>query len=328
MSTRARVADYANTVLLLCCFSFSLNANELPAFSVNGHYYDSLQVAFDALQDGDTLRIAKGVHNQAGILRQNNVTIIADKGAHLSKATVQGKAALVIKGNNTTIKGLECSGIRVAHKNGACIRFEGDSILLENVYFHDSQQGILSGSGKGLFIIENSRFERLGYDTGQSHGIYIGAGELYIKNSVFLASKEEGHEIKSRADKTHIENTIISSAGSVDSRLVDVPNGGVLVIRNSVLHQGPESSNRDLISFGVEGVKRKTNSIEIVDNLILMERGVNQLVNIRNVDVDPVIQRNVIVGRGLVDWSDGNITYNDRDEIGLKPYPYLPEIPK
>lgn len=322
------VPNYVFITFLVFLFSFNVNAKSASAFKVNGHSYDSLQAAFDILQDGDTLVIGKGIHQQAGILRQNNITILAEEGAHLSKATVQGKAALVIKGNNTTIKGLECSGINVKDKNGACIRFEGKNILLDNVYFHDSQQGILSGSGKGLFIIENSRFERLGFDTGQSHGIYIGAGELYIKNSVFLASKEEGHEIKSRADKTHIENTIISSAGSVDSRLVDVPNGGELVIKNSVLHQGPESSNRDLISFGVEGVKRKTNSILIEDNLILMERGVNQLINIRNVEVTPQVQRNVMVGRSMADWSDSNMTYKDRDEVGLKPYPYLPEIPQ
>ena len=70
------------------------------------------------------------------------------------------KNTLVVMGNSVLIEGLECSGIHVPSGNGACLRLEGKDITIRKVFFHDSEEGILGG--RGLTVIEDSRFERLG----------------------------------------------------------------------------------------------------------------------------------------------------------------------
>jgi hypothetical protein len=295
-------------------------------YSIEGKAYEHLQDAFDNLQDGATLFIRRGVYEDAAALARNNVTIIAEEGAHLKSKTVQDKAALVITGENAHIIGLECSDIAVPQKNGACIRLEASGLWLENVFFHDSQQGVLSGKKGGVILIQDSRFENLGFDTGQSHGIYIGSGELVIKNSTFIAAKDQGHEIKSRASKTVIDNCIISSAGSADSRLIDVPNGGELVVKNSVLHEGPASVNNDLISFGVEGYSDGEHSITLTGNTIISDKERNRLLNIKESRITPNVYNNVLIGAFDKQWAETNFFYKDRKDAGMAAYPYLPPM--
>lgn len=313
------------TVMALLFWAIIGHASE-GAYSANGKTFSGLQQAFDSLQDGDTLFIKRGVHEDAGVLANKNITVIAEEGAHLKSKTVQGKAALVITGDNAHIIGLECSDIAVPHKNGACIRLEASGLWLEKVYFHDSQQGVLSGKKGGLILIQNSRFENLGFDTGQSHGIYIGSGELVIQNSTFIAAKDQGHEIKTRASKTVIDKCIISSAGSADSRLVDVPNGGELVIKNSVLHQGPASVNNDLISFGVEGYNEGPHSITLTGNSIISDKERNRLLNVKDSRFRPNVFNNVLIGAFDKQWEESNIWYKNRKQAGMADYPFIPAM--
>jgi hypothetical protein len=149
---------------------------------------------------------------------------------------------LVIKGNDTTVTGLDCSEIGVPGGNGACIRLEGRNLNLDRVHFHDSEQGILGGGDGGQILITDSLFERLGAG-GSAHGIYVAADRVLIRNSRILASQGEGHEVKTRARETVIESSVIASLGGVDSRLIDISNGGILKVTGSVLQKGPISSN-------------------------------------------------------------------------------------
>jgi hypothetical protein len=229
-----------------------------PRARIGERQFPSIAAAFAAARDGDTLTILPGSYAEGAVVTANKLTVNA-KGAHLAGAAVEGKAALVIRGNDTTIVGLEVSGVAVPDGNGAAIRLEGRGLVLRDVHFHDSQQGLLSGGdGGGTITVEDSLFERLGGDISQrpgfSHGIYVGlkTDALVIRNSRFLAAKEEGHEIKSRAARTVILDSVVDSLDGRDSRLVDVPNAGVLEIVGTTLREGPNSSNIDLIGYGLE----------------------------------------------------------------------------
>jgi len=240
--------------------------------------------------------------------------------SHIRGVAAEHKAALVIKGNDVTIDGLECSDISVVNGNGACIRMEGRNLTLRNVYFHDAQQGILAGKAgapeKGLLLIEDSRFERLGFGA-RAHAIYVGedAITLHIRRSQIVSSTGYGHEIKSRAQRTLIESSVIASLDGSDSRLVDIPNGGELIIRDSTLQKGPNSDSPDLIGVGLERGKSKSkdhliNSIIIEYNTFFVERGQRtELVHVE--DVPPAILRhNKIIG-GTPYSGDGNKWYID-----------------
>ncbi|MCW8832333.1 MAG: hypothetical protein OQK09_09935 [Colwellia sp.] len=287
----------------------------------------SLQVAMKQAQQGSLIEIAAGNYFDGGVLKADDVTIKAEQGAHLSGFSIKGKGSLVIQGDNTRIFGLECSQVSVADNNGACVRLEGRNLQLSNVYFHDSQQGLLSGKGSGLILIENSRFERLG-KLGQAHGIYVGSGELFITNSHFLSSKDEGHEIKSRATKTIIQDTTIASLYGRDSRLIDVSSGGILEVTGCVLQQGNNTSNSDLIGFALEGTKHKINTIKIQNNIFLLdrERG-NRLLHTRGKIESMNVSNNIIIGRlSGNQFDESNTFYKNRKVANLKPFPALAKI--
>ena len=253
-------------------------------------------------------------------------------------AAVEGKAALVVKGDDILIEGLECSEINVVNGNGACIRMEGRNLTLRRVYFHDSQEGILVGwigrAEKGRLLIEDSRFERLGFG-GRAHAIYVGEGDITfeIRRSRVVASKGQGHEIKSRAARTLIEGCVIASLEGADSRLVDVPNGGEVVIRNNLFQKGPNSQNPDLIAVGLERGKpgrsdHAVNSILIEGNTFILERG-HRMNLVHTKHVPPaVLRRNTIIG-GLPYREGDNLWYRNLAAAGLdRPGALLPAVPE
>lgn len=283
--------------------------------------YETVEAALEAATDGVTVRIRPGVYRDGGVLRANGVRIEA-KGAHLFDAAWEGKACLVIKGRDTVVDGLRCSHIRVPDANGACIRAEGRNLTLRNVHFHDAQTGLLTGSTAGRILIESSSFERLGNrgdEIGNAHGIYIGSiEELVVRDTRVLASTGEGHEVKSRAKRTVIESSVIASLSGRDSRQIDLPNGGDIVIRGNVLEKGPNSRNREVIGIGMErgrehSVDHEINRALLENNTVLLDRRRwDVFVATRDVP-EPVSRDNFIVG--------------DRDDAGLPAFPFLPSAP-
>jgi len=304
-------------------------AGKTPANTiiVNGKSFRSLKGAAAILKDGDEMRIGPGIYHDAIILRANNVTIIGEGSVVFEKASVQGKGAFLVQGDWTRIYNIECRYIKVRDKNGACVRHEGQNLLLDNVYFHDSEEGLLTSRNPGLVVIQNSRFENLGAVAGQAHGIYVDGGELVIKNSIFIRAKEQGMEIKSRAKKTYISGSVIASLDSQDSRLLDIPSGGELTVINSLLSQGHQSVNQDAIGYGLEGIIYTSNTIKIEDNIILLERdGPNQLIHQKDGTPSPTIRNNLIISSQPPPMAEQNTVFKSRNEAGIAPYPFLPSL--
>jgi len=282
--------------------------------------YSTVESALAAATDGVVVRILPGVYRDGGVLRASGVRIEAE-GAYLFDRAFEEKASLVIRGNDTVIVGLRCSHIRVPDANGACIRAEGRNLTLRGVHFHDSQTGLLSGRTAGRILIEDSTFERLGNrgeEIGNAHGIYIGSiDELVLRRSHVLASVGEGHEVKSRAARTVIEDNVIASLAGVDSRQIDLPNGGDIVIRRNVLQKGPNSQNREVIGIGMErgrghGTDHVFNEAIVEDNTVLFDLwGPVAFVSVR--DVPEALTRN-------------NLLIDDRAAAGVAAYPFIPSV--
>jgi hypothetical protein len=243
----------------------------------------------------------------------------AEASAKLEATAQGGKAALVVRGNDTVIIGLECAGIRVPDHNGACVRLEGRNLLLRAVHFHDSEQGVLSAPDSGTLIIEDSLFAHLGAG-GLAHAIYAGPSErLVIRRSRILAAQGEGHEVKSRAAVTEIEDSVIAGQDGRDSRLIDLPNGGALLIRHCLLQKGPRSSNGEMIGFGFEGLRHSDNRIEIERSLLIADRTPAHIVGGQ---IAPLLQDVVQAGG---ERAPGNVTWwPDRASAHLPPFPELP----
>ena len=159
-----------------------------------------------------------------------------------------GKAFFVTN-TDVTFDHIEFSGAKVADHNGAGIRYQAGNLTITNSYFHDNQDGILGAANpSGTITIDHSEFARNGYGDGLGHNIYIGKiASLTITNS-YIHDAIVGHEIKSRAAVTTIENNrIVDGTGSA-SYSIDLPNGGIAVVKNNVIQQGANSQNRTIIS--------------------------------------------------------------------------------
>jgi VanZ family protein len=306
-----------------------INQASIPGnIYLNGQQVEDLAVAMKKAKDFDVIRISAGLYQQAGVLMANNVRIIAEPGAAVYGATKAGKGALVIKGDNTYIEGLECHSIYVPGNNGVCIRLEGRGITLNKVYFHHAQGGLLGSRKGGDIHINNSRFEHLG-DGAFYHGIYtLKETRLYIDNSYFLNNRNGGHEIKSRSFHTEITNSVIASSESKDSRLIDVPNGGVLIIKNNILIEGPFSENHDLLSWGVEGIIHKAETILIQDNLIISDKKSARLISFNRKPNDVKILDNIVVGDISAIPEEDNIFFDKRSELSIAPAPFIPRLDK
>jgi hypothetical protein len=313
-----------NTAVLLLSFLLISQA-VFASFKLDGLEVPDLATALKQAKTGSVIDIGAGEFQQAGVLKKNDVHIRGVKGkTKFHSKTIQGKGLFVIKANNTIIENIECFNVKVRDANGACVRLEGKNLTLKNVYFHDSQQGILTSSKPGQVLISESKFERLG-KAGRAHGIYIGGGSLVIENSQFLSSRDQGHEIKSRASSTLIKNSTIASLNGNDSRLVDIPNGGILEIYDSVLQQGPKSVNWNLIGYGLEGHRYKENRIELKGNIFILERVKGNLVlQMKKQTIKHVVEENAFIGKMKDSFNDSNFFFKSRKSAGIKPFPSLP----
>jgi len=316
-------------LILLCC-SWNLLANQV---FVDGVEFQSLAEAKPAIKDGSQVYLKAGIYSKGIYIKANNVSIIGEDNVVFDNAAVDGKAALVLHGNNILVESIECRNIEVKDLNGACIRFEGKNLTVRDLYAHDSQSGVMTSHTSGFLHIEFSKFEHLGGKAtgrGYAHAIYAIVDDFSLSDSQILSMGKEGTGVKSRSKKTVIENSILASLDGRDSRLVDVANYGELIIKNSILEQGDNSSNSQLIAYGLEHkqVKFPINRIEITDNLFLLDRKkANVIIAYKHAD-QVAIHDNTMVGDFLYpdEFSKHNPWYLSREKAKLKPYPYLPKV--
>ena len=315
-------------------FSLDNSVAEVPfnakpgIVNVDGKQFDSIAKAFSAAKDNSLITIGKGYYNEAAIISANSVKVIAEKGAIIYGKAVAGKGAILVKGNDTFIQGIECHSITVSDNNGSCIRHDGYGITLDNVYFHHSQGGLLGSPKGGDIVIRNSRFESLG-EGAFFHGVYtLENTSLYIENSIFLNNRNSGHEIKSRSRHTEITNSIVASPNSLDSRLVDVPNGGTLILRGNIFVEGPFSENHDLFSWGVEGIKYPNAEVIIEENLIINDKPYANLISLKVKPNRLHIFNNISVGSINGIDEDFNTVFDSRKDASISPAPFIPNLKK
>ena len=104
----------------------------------------------------------------------------------------------------------------------------------------------------------NSEFayngDKTGPNAGYTHNIYIGAIARADIEGSWFHDANVGHEIKSRAAITIVNNTRVTDGPTgTASYSIDLPNGGLASITNDQIEQGPDSQNPAIISYGEEG---------------------------------------------------------------------------
>jgi len=271
-----------------------------------GKAYPAPSAAIAAAEAGDTISVYPGQYFDCAVITKNNLTVQgvgdAEKIVMTDKAC-EGKALLVIRGDNTTVRNLTLTRLRVPDENGAGIRGESKSIIVDRVRFINNQDGILSGTDGGTLTIRNSYFEKNGFcGRACSHGVYAGHYDLlHIENTRFFDTRQ-AHHIKSRAHRTEVINCNIEDGpDGTASYEIEVPNGGSLIARNNTIIKGPRAENHTAaIMIGSEGVTQPTSEI-IVENNTFRNDGTYPTIFVDNLTAtEAQVSGNKISGNGPV----------------------------
>ncbi len=237
-----------------------------------GKKFANPSAALAAAGSGDHILIYAGDYFDCGTIAGDNITVegVGDSTkVSLTDKACGGKALLVIDGSNITVKNLTLTRARVPDGNGAGIRAEGGNLTVDGVHFINNQDGILAADNPATtIIVRNSEFTKNGIcGAACSHGIYANhIALLHVDHSIFRATKD-GHDIKSRAARTEVDTCDIANGpDGTGSYMIEAPEGGSVVVRNSTLVKGPHAANHTAIAIGTEGVTQPTPEITIENN--------------------------------------------------------------
>jgi len=238
-----------------------------------GHTYPLPSAAIAAASAGDTVRIYPGQYFDCATVTASPLTIegVGDPATiALTDKACGGKALLVADGAHLTVRNLTLTRARVPDGNGAGIRAEGGDLTVEGVRFVNNQDGILTNDSPTMVVnISRSQFIKNGTCLDYcAHGIYAGhIAALVVHDSVFRETKQ-GHDIKSRALRTEVVGCDIANGpAGTGSYLIEVPNGGAVIVRGNTLEKGPNAGNHTAaISIGAEGITQPTPEITVEDN--------------------------------------------------------------
>ncbi|MGH6615102.1 right-handed parallel beta-helix repeat-containing protein [Sphingomonas sp.] len=221
-----------------------------------------------------TILIAPGTYRQCTIQAGGRITFkaIQPGTAIFEGEACEGKAAFVLRGQESIVDGLIFRGIRVDDGNGAGIRTEMGNLTVRNSMFLDSQEGILGGEPNGQrIVIDRSTFAGLGQceeTVDCSHGIYLAnQGSVTVTNSRFERGTG-GHYVKLRAPNVSItDNSFDDTAGKKTNYMIDLPEGGTGLIARNTFVQGRNKENwTGFIVIAAEARKYRAAGLRIEGN--------------------------------------------------------------
>ncbi len=206
-----------------------------------GQEFDLPSSAIAAAADGDIVLIEPGTYFDCATLTANGVTVAGRApGVVLSDKTCGAKAILVIQGDDAVVRDVTLARARVPDGNGAGVRLEGQSLLLERVQFVNNEVGVLAGiGGPGTIRVVQCRFEGGGV-AGDRPSVALLAGAvavLQVRQSVFTGVK--GSQVGSTALQTELTGNRIET-----SRLAVSAAAGNLLLEDNVLELAPGNDGR------------------------------------------------------------------------------------
>lgn len=243
---------------------------------------------------GDTVEIDPGLYvKDVGAWNADSLVLRCSNGyAHLDAqgTAAQRKAIWVINGKHNLVEGIEFSGCAISAtdgENGAGIRLQSTSFACRRCYFHDNQEGILTGNDTTTEVsVEACEFEHNGVETsggGYQHNIYVGHSRVAWITFCYFHRSIVGHEIKSRANKSYILYNRVADEDGDGSYCIDLPNGGLAYVIGNTIEKGPNASNRTTaVLFGEEGIINPDSEFYFVNNTLVSEIPTTTLIRVQS----------------------------------------------
>ncbi len=288
-----------------------------------GQTYSTLSAAVSASRDGDVINVQAGTYVNDFSTISKDITIVGVGGMANFVATVappNGKGIFVTQGD-VTIENLSFSGAAVSDMNGAGIRYESGNLVVIDSYFHNNQNGLLANADpSGTIRIVGSEFASNGAGDGYSHNLYVNNIASLVIDDSYFHDASVGHQIKSRAQSTAITNSRIYDGAGTGSYSIDLPNGGVGVIRNNVIQQGQNSDNPAIIHYGGESAAYAGSSLLIEDNVVVNDMSSSSARLLSNATtVTGTIRDNDVFGLTSGQIATGNATVSGTDLLPTHP---------
>ena len=295
----------------------------------------SIQAAIDAAAPGDTIDVAAGNYGSQFLTITKSLTLEAIGGPAILAATSDppnGKAIIDAgaPGLTVNISGFDVSGAVVPDNNGAAVRYEGGTLNLSNVHFHNNQEGLLGAPDpNGSITIDHSEIDDNGDGSGFTHNIYVGEINAFTITNSYIHDADEGHEIKSRAANNTITGNRIFDNNSTASYSIDLPNGGNANIANNVIEQGANTHNAFIIAYGEEESPSNPGNpgttVSIANNVIVNDLPQNNALNtlpelVLNPTVTPLtFQNNQVYGLTTAELSSGPLATSGVSFLTTRP---------
>ncbi len=279
-------------------------------------------------RSGDVVLIDAGLYpGDVAVWRQDGLTLRAAGGrVQLAAAgrVAEGKGIWVIRGQRTTVEGIEFSGARARSRNGAGIRMEGRDLVVRDCRFHDNEMGILTNPSPGSSVlIEHSEFARNTVDHRRhgrlGHNIYIGHAGHFTLRASHVHDARTGHNVKSRARQNHILYNRIMDGQNASSYLVDLPEGGHGLVMGNLLRQGAVAENRALIAFAAEAGRNDLGqTLHVVHNTAVDDTGQGIFVHNHSLASANLVN-NLLVGTATALQGPGQVLASPRLRVpGLR----------
>lgn len=238
-----------------------------------GERLRSLQEALRAAASGDTLELQPGDYRaDVGVVNQSRLTIRGlGAGAvfHADGAAAEGKAILVVRGQDVVVENCEFRGARVRDGNGAGIRFERGRLTVRRCRFFDNEMGLLANNDPSQeLVVEDCEFGEAPRHEGLLHHLlYVGAiGDFTLRGSRF-GQGWRGHLVKTRALRNRIlYNRLDDGMTGEASYELEFPNGGHNLVLGNLIVQSPRSQNPSILSLGAEAHDGMDASLVLVHN--------------------------------------------------------------
>lgn len=323
-------------LLAILCAAIAAPSATLPVGP--GKAYAKPCAAIDAAAAGDTVELdaAGDYDGDVCAWSTDRLTIRGVGGrAKIDAAgrASQGKAIWVIGGNDTLIENVEFTGAAVPDKNGAGIRLQGRNLTVRHCYFHDNEDGILSGdSPDSQILVEYTEFASNGAGDGYSHDFYINHVGRFILRFCYSHHSKVGHLVKTRAAENYIlYNRLSDEAGGTGSYEIDIPNGGRTVIIGNLIEQGPLTGNSTILTYREEGPHpaNPDTSLYIVNNTFANDRpgGATFIAIAASNPTPAVIRNNIFYGPGVITTQanailEGNVITRDPHFADAANYDY------
>ncbi|HET9147474.1 MAG TPA: hypothetical protein VFN77_05455, partial [Acetobacteraceae bacterium] len=145
--------------------------------------------------------------------------------------------------------------------------------IIRFIYSHNCTNGVLGGQPGQIVVITDSEFAKNGGGDGFTHNFYLAAVSWAEIRRVVSWGANVGHCGKIRAAKGLVDSSVFADGPTgCASYLLDLPDGGVHTVSNTILDKGPHAQNGPLLRYGEECQNRHPVNRLLVEGCTFINR--------------------------------------------------------